>query len=132
MVMALRFVNHSIRVAAFTSCLLVLRLHADWKDEIGLTRLQVLAGSSLPTAPSDGLTQVEAQEGSNYAPNSTSTLFSGKTLNLKSGTSGTSSHADHVARNFYASTSQVPGSCPIDIYNANDWLVYCKINYLHK
>lgn len=122
MVMALRFVNHSIRVAAFTSCLLVLRLHADWKDEIGLTRLQVLAGSSLPTAPSDGLTQVEAQEGSNYAPNSTSTLFSGKTLNLKSGTSGTSSHADHVARNFYASTSQVPGSCPIDIYNANDWL----------
>jgi hypothetical protein len=120
--MALRFVNHSIRVAAFTSCLLVLRLHADWKDEIGLTRLQVLAGSSLPTAPSDGLTQVEAQEGSNYAPNSTSTLFSGKTLNLKSGTSGTSSHADHVARNFYASTSQVPGSCPIDIYNANDWL----------
>jgi hypothetical protein len=122
MIKALGFVNHSIRVAALTSCLLVLRLHADWKDEIGFARLQALAGNSLPTAPSAGLTQVEAQEGSNYAPNSTSTLFLGKTLMLKSGTSGTSSHADHVARNFYASTSQVPGTCPIDIYNANDWL----------
>ena len=129
MVKALGFVNHSIRVAALTSCLLVLRLHADWKDEIGLTRLQALAGNSLPTAPSAGLTQVEAQEGSNYAPNSTSTLFSGKTLMLKSGTSGTSSHADHVARNFYASTSQVPGSCQIDLYNANDWLSTGYLNF---
>jgi len=129
MVMALLFVNHSIRVTAFTSCLLVLRLHADWKDEIGLTRLQVIAGSSLPTAPSAGLTQVEAQEGSNYAPNSTSTLFSGKTLTLKSGASGTSSHADHVARNFYASTSQVPGGCSIDLYNANDWLGAGYLNF---
>ena len=101
----------------------VLNLQADWLDEIGFTRLQALAGNSLPTAPSNGLSQVEATEGStNYAPNSASTLFAGKTFNLKSGTSGTSSHADHVARNFYASTSQVPGTCPIDLYNANDWL----------
>ena len=101
----------------------VLNLQADWLDEIGFTRLQALAGNSLPTAPSNGLSQVEATEGStNYEPNSASTLFAGKTFNLKSGTSGTSSHADHVARNFYASTSQVPGTCPIDLYNANDWL----------
>ena len=101
----------------------VLNLQADWLDEIGFTRLQALAGNSLPTAPSNGLSQVEATEGStNYAPNSASTLFAGKTFNSKSGASGTSSHADHVARNFYASTSQVPGTCPIDLYNANDWL----------
>lgn len=123
MVTALRFVNYSICVAAFTSCLLVLRLHADWKDEIGFTRLQALAGNSLPMAPSKGLSQVEATEGStNYAPNRASALFNGKTFELKSGVSDTSSHADHVARNFYASTSQVPGTCPIDLYNANDWL----------
>ena len=101
----------------------VLNLQADWLDEIGFTRLQALAGNSLPTAPSNGLSQVEATEGStNYEPNSASTLFAGKTFNSKSGASGTSSHADHVARNFYASTSQVPGTCPIDLYNANDWL----------
>ena len=101
----------------------VLNLQADWLDEIGFTRLQALAGNSLPTAPSNGLSQVEATEGStNYEPNSASTLFAGKTFNSKSGDYGTSSHADHVARNFYASTSQVPGTCPIDLYNANDWL----------
>ena len=101
----------------------VLNLQADWLDEIGFTRLQALAGNSLPTAPSNGLSQVEATEGStNYEPNSASTLFAGKTFNSKSGASGTSSHADHVARNFYASTSQVAGTCPIDLYNANDWL----------
>ena len=108
----------------------VLNLQADWLDEIGFTRLQALAGNSLPTAPSNGLSQVEATEGStNYEPNSASTLFAGKTFNLKSGTSGTSSHADHVARNFYSSTSQVPGTCPIDLYNANDWLSTGYLNF---
>ena len=108
----------------------VLNLQADWLDEIGFTRLQALAGNSLPTAPSNGLSQVEATEGStNYAPNSASTLFAGKTFNSKSGTSGTSSHADHVARNFYSSTSQVPGTCPIDLYNANDWLSTGYLNF---
>ena len=108
----------------------VLNLQADWLDEIGFTRLQALAGNSLPTAPSNGLSQVEATEGStNYEPNSASTLFAGKTFNSKSGASGTSSHADHVARNFYSSTSQVPGTCPIDLYNANDWLSTGYLNF---
>ena len=108
----------------------VLNLQADWLDEIGFTRLQALAGNSLPTAPSNGLSQVEATEGStNYEPNSASTLFAGKTFNSKSGDYGTSSHADHVARNFYASTSQVPGTCPIDLYNANDWLSTGYLNF---
>lgn len=108
----------------------VLNLQADWLDEIGFTRLQALAGNSLPTAPSNGLSQVEATEGStNYAPNSASTLYAGKTFNSKSGDYGTSSHADHVARNFYASTSQVPGTCPIDLYNANDWLSTGYLNF---
>ena len=118
-----RLVKQRIHVIALAMGLSVLNLQADWLDEIGFTRLQALAGNSLPTAPSNGLSQVEATEGStNYEPNSASTLFAGKTFNSKSGASGTSSHADHVARNFYASTSQVPGTCPIDLYNANDWL----------
>ena len=125
-----RLVKQRIHVIALAMGLSVLNLQADWLDEIGFTRLQALAGNSLPTAPSNGLSQVEATEGStNYAPNSASTLFAGKTFNLKSGTSGTSSHADHVARNFYASTSQVPGTCPIDLYNANDWLSTGYLNF---
>ena len=125
-----RLVKQRIHVIALAMGLSVLNLQADWLDEIGFTRLQALAGNSLPTAPSNGLSQVEATEGStNYEPNSASTLFAGKTFNLKSGTSGTSSHADHVARNFYASTSQVPGTCPIDLYNANDWLSTGYLNF---
>ena len=125
-----RLVKQRIHVIALAMGLSVLNLQADWLDEIGFTRLQALAGNSLPTAPSNGLSQVEATEGStNYEPNSASTLFAGKTFNLKSGTSGTSSHADHVARNFYSSTSQVPGTCPIDLYNANDWLSTGYLNF---
>jgi hypothetical protein len=102
-------------------CLAGTPLHADWKEEIGFTRLQLLAGAELPTAPDAGLTQVEAPEGANYTPNISSTLFTGKLLNLKSGASGTSNHAQHVATNFYATTSQLPGSCVVDLYNANNW-----------
>ena len=125
-----RLVKQRIHVIALVMGLSVLNLQADWLDEIGFTRLQALAGNSLPTAPSNGLSQVEATEGStNYEPNSASTLFAGKTFNSKSGASGTSSHADHVARNFYSSTSQVPGTCPIDLYNANDWLSTGYLNF---
>lgn len=103
-------------------CLAASQLQADWKEEIGFTRLQWLAGESLPTAPSAGLTQVEAMDGPNYTPNTASSLFAGKNLILKSGTSGTSNHAQHVAANFFATTSQLPGICDVDLYNANDWL----------
>ncbi len=97
---------------------------ADWRDEIGYTRLNLLAGSELPDAPAQGFTQVEALEsGANYQPDTASTLFTGKTFASKSGTSGTSGHATSVATNFYGnSTSLVTGDCPVDLYSASGWL----------
>ena len=107
-------------------CLTAASLRADWKAEIGFTRLQSLAGTELPTAPGEkrGLTQVEASESQNstiYAPDTTSLLFSGKNISLKSGASAVSTHAQHVAMNFYGSTSLLPGACDIDLYYASNW-----------
>ncbi|MFT3991577.1 MAG: S8 family serine peptidase [Luteolibacter sp.] len=96
--------------------------HADWQTEIGLTRLQTLNSDELPTNVSAGLTHVEATESGNYAPDTTSSVFSGKTFNLKSGTSSTSSHANTVATNFYGTTSCLPGTSTIDLYTASDWI----------
>jgi hypothetical protein len=96
---------------------------ADWRSEIGFTRLQALAGGALPTAPSQGLTQAEGVNASGYyAPNTASSLFSNKTFAFKSGPSGTSNHANHVAENFYGGNSLLPGSAAVDLYNADDWI----------
>ncbi len=105
-------------------------LWADWKSEIGFTRLQSLAGGELPTAPNAGLTQVEAYdpETTNYAPNTASSLFNGKALNVI-GSSGTSNHAHKVATNFYATTSLLPGSCSVDIHYVNDWIYSGFLKY---
>jgi hypothetical protein len=99
-------------------------LSADWRDEIGYTRLKLLAAAELPAAPSQGFTQVEAPESSgNFLPDTTSALFTGKTFTNLSGTSGVSSHAQHVATNFYGNTtSLVAGNCPVGLYNANSWI----------
>lgn len=96
---------------------------ADWRDETGFTRLQLIAGAELPTTVTDGLTQVEAFEPTaNYVPDIESPLFLGKNFTLKSGASTTSNHAQHVATNFYATTSQLPGSGQVDLYSADNWL----------
>jgi hypothetical protein len=96
---------------------------ADWRDDIGFTRLQTIAGAELPVSLSPGLTQVEAFDANNnYTPDITSPLFAGKTFTVKSGASGTSGHASKVAVNFYAATSQLPGIAAVDLYNADDWL----------
>ena len=96
---------------------------AAWQDEIGFTRLKLLAGAELPTAPTHGFSQIEAPDSSvNYTPDKASALFAGKMFTNLSGASGTSSHATHVANNFYGTTSLQPGATPVDLYNANSWL----------
>ena len=96
---------------------------ADWRDEIGFTRLKLVAGAELPTAPSQGLSQIEAPDGAgNFEPDTTSSLFNLHTFSHQSGTSGISDHATHVATNFYGSSSVLTGACGIDLYNANLWL----------
>ena len=102
---------------------------ADWGDVVGFTRLKLLASSDLPSAPSQGFTQVEASTTASptftFLPETTNTLFSGKTFTNKSAATGTavSFHATHVATNFYGNTtSLVTGNCPIDVYYVDDWL----------
>jgi hypothetical protein len=103
--------------------LLVTPATAAWQDEIGFARLKLLAGAELPTAPGQGFSQIEAPEGgSNYTPNQTDVLFSGKSFTVKSGTSAVSNHANHVGINFYGTTSQQPGGALVDLYEVNDWL----------
>lgn len=105
-------------------CFLVLPLHADWKNEIGFTRLQLLAGSELPSAPARGFSQIEASPTgtTDYAPNIAAANFSGKGFTLKSGASSISPHANTVALRFYGNPdSLISGNAPVDLYAANDW-----------
>ncbi len=97
---------------------------ADWRDDIGHSRLQSIANNELPLATSQGLTQVEALEnGANYTPNTANSNFTGKSFNLKSGLSSTSNHATFVAQNFYGNTtSLLPGATTVDLYHAESWL----------
>jgi hypothetical protein len=103
-------------------------LRADWKDEIGFPRLQTLAGGSLPAAPANGLTHVEGSTTNapvyTFLTDSSNPLLSGKTIINQSAAlgSGISSHATHVAINFYGTGSLLPGSATVDAYLANHWL----------
>ncbi|MBC8041477.1 MAG: hypothetical protein H7Y06_13105 [Opitutaceae bacterium] len=106
-------------------------LHADWKDDVGYTRLQQTFPSEAPVSPAGGVTQAEAPDGSaNYAPDTASPLFTGNTFDLKSGASGANGHAHAVASYFYGNTSSLLSSpLPVDLYNANNWLGSGFLNY---
>ena len=60
-----------------------------------------------------------------FMPDTSLALFSGKTFTNKSASAGTaiSSHATHVATNFFGNTtSLISGNCSVDVYYVNDWL----------
>jgi hypothetical protein len=101
-------------------------LRADWKDSIGFTRLQMLAGGDLPATLPQGFSQIEAlePETSGYVPDTASPLFTGRVFALKSGASAVSNHAQRVATNFYGNTQLFPGTAamPVDLYSADNWL----------
>lgn len=116
-------------IAVFTLVLTGCPVDAAWQDEIGFTRLKFLAAGDLPSSPPSGVTQVEASELSNYAPDTGSASFTGKTFTIKSGSSGISSHAQHVGLNFYGNTSLLPGSFAVDCYGVNSWALTGFLNY---
>jgi hypothetical protein len=103
-------------------------LHADWKDEIGFTRLKALGAADLPTATANGLTHVEASNTDppvySFLPDSSNPALIGNTIINKSSAigSGISSHATHVATNFYGTGSLLPGGSTVDVYEAGGWL----------
>ncbi len=99
---------------------------AEWRNEIGHTRLLQLAaaaGQNIPAATGTGVSQIEANTiAGDYAPDTASSVFAGKSFTFKSGASGVSSHANRVALNFYGNASLLTANSTVDLYNASNWL----------
>lgn len=118
-------INPSLRVV-FVCVISSATILADWRDDVGFTRLQSIVGADLPTTVSDGFTHVEANENvNNYMPNTANAIFQGKTFVNKTNSSAlTSSHADTVAAYFYSTLSLLPGTAAttVDVYSANHWI----------
>ena len=97
---------------------------ADYKADIGWTKLQAEVGGSLPNGAGVPVTQVEAPESvGNYGPNPANPEFAGKTLTFKSGAAGNSGHATTVAGYYYGLNGSIaPGITAIDVYEVNNWL----------
>lgn len=118
---------------ALLGTLLLLHAHtrADYKADIGFTKLQAELGATLPTGAGVTVTQVEAPEtaAGQYLPNSTNPEFAGKTLTAKSGPAGVSGHATTVGLYYFGlGTGVAPGITTIDVYEANDWIQPGSLN----
>ena len=121
--------NFGCKRTAFLAVLVLVAtplLWSSYKDTIRFTELETytsLRGLELPDGSGVPVMMAEALSGSNYMPNTASSQFDDKTLNPMSGSSGTNSHANTVANNFFGnSTSIAPGVTDIDVYNANEYL----------
>ncbi len=100
---------------------------ADWKDDVGFTRLNQTFTSGVPDNLTAGVTQVEAgyTASAYYLPDTADLQFTGKTFTDKSTTkvAGASWHATNVGSFFYGSTSSlIPATTTIDIFSALDWI----------
>ena len=109
----------------------LLHLQADWKDDVGYTRL-IQTFSGVPTTVASGVSQAEAGDanGNSYQPDFSTSEFSGKTLTVKSTGTGLSGHATAVGTYFYGnSSSLIPGTTAVDSYNASNWMGADFLNY---
>ena len=110
--------------------LLLATVRADYRDDIGYTKLQLELGATLPTGSGVGVAQTEAPSGTAFLPNTTVAEFSGKTFTVLSPGGGVSGHATTVGQYFYGSaTSIAPGVTGIHNYEANDWVGSGFLNY---
>jgi hypothetical protein len=107
---------------------------ADWRDEIGFTRLLQTFTSGVPNALSTGITIVEAPylAEKTHLPDETLPQFAGKTINDKGSpkNAGASWHSSEVGRYLYGSTEGLlPATSTIDVYNIDGWassLIYVE------
>jgi len=111
---------------------------ADYKDDIGYTRLLDEQGSNTPNGGGVPVTQAEAWSGDppSYMPNVNDGQFTGKTITDRSNTNpvdSSSGHATAVGRLFYGSISSIaPAIDTVNAYNANGWLATGQgSDYLH-
>jgi hypothetical protein len=107
-------------------------LRADWKGDIGWTRLAAELGAAMPTGAGVEVLQAEANvgEGLSYLPQAGGPgvivgtgSYAGKLFYPQDGTSAASGHAGAVASYFYANGSGVaPGVTTIHGYLADSYL----------
>jgi hypothetical protein len=100
-------------------------LWADYREDIGYTRLSNELGTALPDGSGVGVTHVEAKNtDGHWMPDTGNTQFIGKTITDKTGdTTGSSGHATGVGQRFYGNTSSMaPDVTAIDAYEAGDWM----------
>jgi hypothetical protein len=112
----------SVVVAALAAAFsLAPRAGANFRDDIGYGVLASRPGALLANGANLPVAQVEAYAPgtTDYAPDTTSPAFAGKTFTLRSGPSGVSSHATEVAAYFYGATSgAAPGAAPVSLFSA--------------
>ena len=109
-------------------------LRADYRDDIGYTKLALELGVAMPRGSGIGVTQVEASSTTvapiDYMPDTSLAEFSGKTFTPLSGSAAVSGHATTVGQFFYGSaTSIAPGITSIHNHDANHWLQSGFLNY---
>jgi hypothetical protein len=116
-----------LRLLFYAAALANSTAFADWKDDIGYTRLLQTFPAEPPTSVANGVAQIEA--GTSYLPVNVTPLdpnhpeFGGKTIVAKSGASGVSGHATSVAQPYYGKLgSIIPATPTIDVYSANPWM----------
>jgi hypothetical protein len=110
---------------------------ADYKDDIGYTRLLIEQGANAPDGSGVPVTQAEAPSGDPpaYMPNVADGQLTGKSINDKSGTNpagSASGHATSVGKMFYGSSSSIaPEIGTVNAYDANHWLSNGYLNTIN-
>ncbi|MBA4388200.1 MAG: hypothetical protein C0404_09480 [Verrucomicrobia bacterium] len=100
---------------------------ADYRDDIGFTRLAAELGGAMPSGAGIKVVQVEASESTNgqvYMPNTNDLEFTGKSFTNASGASNdVSGHATTVGRYYYGlQAGMATGISDVAMYLADDWL----------
>lgn len=101
--------------------------NADYRDDIGYTRLQTELGALTPNGFGITVAHVEAPTGAQFdqwLPDVNNTEFAGKNISdVVPASNGSSWHATGVGRLFYGNQSSMANAISdILVYNANAWL----------
>lgn len=99
-------------------------VQADFTDDANWPELVDRIGlENVPDGTNIMVCQVEALSGSSYGPNQSDDEFASHTfIDRGPGSSGTSSHANNVAKHYYGVlTSMTPAADPVNLYEANGW-----------
>ena len=96
---------------------------ADWREDADFFLLQEYVGA--PLLDGTGLSVAQTEAGTNYMPNSASSIFSGVSAinNITNSNSAISSHATNVGNRFYGSgLSLTPNITTVNVRSADDFI----------